>query len=116
MRSHPHPRRTRDKRPRTAPSPSRQSHVVTGPGPGGMTLGSGRIVQIHRQLLQPACSLLRCLHHMDVESGWSGPKQLLSVVVPVFNEEGNVPEFLGVLTPLLERIGLDYEIIFALDP
>src|SRR5438874_5037248 len=53
---------------------------------------------------------------MDVESGWSGPKQLLSVVVPVFNEEGNVPEFLSVLTPLLERIGLDYEIIFALDP
>ena len=44
------------------------------------------------------------------------PKQLLSVVVPVFKEERNVPEFLRIVTPLLERTGLEHEIIFALDP
>ena len=53
---------------------------------------------------------------MGMESGWPGRKQLLSVVVPVFNEEGNVPEFLRVLTPILEQTGLEYEIVFALDP
>lgn len=41
---------------------------------------------------------------------------LLSIVVPVYKEEKNVPEFLrrvqGILQPLTE----DYEIIFALDP
>jgi polyisoprenyl-phosphate glycosyltransferase len=45
----------------------------------------------------------------------AGP-QLLSVVVPVFNEEGNVGAFLDVLRPILHRTGLDYEILFALDP
>jgi dolichol-phosphate mannosyltransferase len=53
---------------------------------------------------------------MGMESVWPEKKQLLSVVVPVFNEEGNVPEFLRVLTPILEGTGLDYEIVFALDP
>ncbi|MBA4135777.1 MAG: glycosyl transferase [Opitutus sp.] len=40
----------------------------------------------------------------------------LSVVVPVFNEERNVPEFLRRLAPLLQPITPDYEIIFAVDP
>ncbi len=43
-------------------------------------------------------------------------QQLLSIVVPVFKEEGNVPAFLRTLTPILESTGLDHEIIFALDP
>src|SRR5438128_3940009 len=51
-----------------------------------------------------------------MEGVWAEKKQLLSVVVPVFNEEGNVPQFLRVLTPILEAARLDYEIIFALDP
>jgi dolichol-phosphate mannosyltransferase len=41
---------------------------------------------------------------------------LLSIVVPVFREEKNLPEFLRRLQPILEGIGPDYEIIFALDP
>lgn len=40
----------------------------------------------------------------------------LSVVVPVFNEEKNVPEFIRRTTPVLESMTPDYEIIFALDP
>lgn len=41
---------------------------------------------------------------------------LLSVVVPVFKEEKNVPEFLRRIRPVLSKVTEDYEIIFALDP
>jgi len=41
---------------------------------------------------------------------------LLSIVVPVYKEEKNVPEFLRRLRPILSAITEDYEIIFALDP
>ncbi len=41
---------------------------------------------------------------------------LLSVVVPVYKEEKNIPEFLGRLRPILSGITEDYEIIFSLDP
>jgi dolichol-phosphate mannosyltransferase len=40
----------------------------------------------------------------------------LSVVVPVYNEAGNIPEFVRRLVPLLEPAVDGYEIIFALDP
>ena len=40
----------------------------------------------------------------------------LSVVVPVYKEEGNIPEFLKRVVPILTRITPDFEIIFALDP
>lgn len=39
----------------------------------------------------------------------------ISVVVPVYNEESNVPLFLDTITPVLEALG-SYEIIFSLDP
>lgn len=41
---------------------------------------------------------------------------ILSLVVPVYNEEGNVAEFLRRTLPILERVTSDFEIIFALDP
>jgi glycosyltransferase involved in cell wall biosynthesis len=41
---------------------------------------------------------------------------LLSIVVPVYREESNVPEFVRRLIPILEAITSDFEIIFALDP
>src|SRR3954465_2246001 len=41
---------------------------------------------------------------------------LLSIVVPVYREEKNVPEFLRRLRPILSGISEDYEIIFSLDP
>jgi polyisoprenyl-phosphate glycosyltransferase len=40
----------------------------------------------------------------------------LSVVVPVFKEEGNISEFLRRLRPILESVTSDWEIIFAMDP
>ena len=40
----------------------------------------------------------------------------LSVVVPVFREELNVPAFLDRITPILTSITPSYEIIFCLDP
>lgn len=41
---------------------------------------------------------------------------LLSIVVPVYKEEKNLPEFFRRLQPILAGISDDYEIIFALDP
>lgn len=40
----------------------------------------------------------------------------LSIIVPVYKEERNIPEFVARLTPILEAITADFEIIFALDP
>ena len=40
----------------------------------------------------------------------------LSVVVPVYKEEGNIPEFLRRIRPILDRITKNYEIIFSMDP
>lgn len=40
----------------------------------------------------------------------------LSIVAPVFNEEKTVPAFLSRLTPIVESITNDWEIIFCLDP
>ncbi len=41
---------------------------------------------------------------------------LLSVVVPVYKEEKNIPEFLVRMWAVLSAITADYEIIFAMDP
>lgn len=41
---------------------------------------------------------------------------LLSLVVPVYKEEKNIPEFLRQLRPILATLTEDYEIIFSLDP
>jgi polyisoprenyl-phosphate glycosyltransferase len=41
---------------------------------------------------------------------------LLSIVVPVYKEEKNIPEYLRRIRPILSQITEDYEIIFSLDP
>jgi glycosyltransferase involved in cell wall biosynthesis len=41
---------------------------------------------------------------------------ILSIVVPVYREERNIPEFVRRIRPLLEPITDRYEIIFAMDP
>ncbi len=41
---------------------------------------------------------------------------LLSIVVPVYKEEKNIPEFLRRMRPILTPITEDYEIIFSMDP
>lgn len=41
---------------------------------------------------------------------------VISVVVPVFNEEKNIPEFLDRCVPILEKVDSSFEIIFAMDP
>jgi dolichol-phosphate mannosyltransferase len=40
----------------------------------------------------------------------------LSLVVPVYKEEKNIPEFLRRIRPILDGLVRDYEIIFSLDP
>jgi dolichol-phosphate mannosyltransferase len=41
---------------------------------------------------------------------------LLSVVVPVYNEEQTLPGFLATIRPVLAQVTEDYEIIFVADP
>jgi glycosyltransferase involved in cell wall biosynthesis len=40
----------------------------------------------------------------------------LSIVVPVYKEEGNIPEFLNRISGILSTITTEYEIVFCLDP
>jgi glycosyltransferase involved in cell wall biosynthesis len=44
------------------------------------------------------------------------PKALLSVVVPIYKEEGNIQPFVERCTKVLRQTRLRYEIIFCLDP
>jgi polyisoprenyl-phosphate glycosyltransferase len=50
---------------------------------------------------------------MQLDRRWSGdmPQPLLSVVVPMFNEEEGVDLFFNRLNPVLEKLTSDYEII-----
>lgn len=41
---------------------------------------------------------------------------LLSIVIPTYNEEANVPKLYERLAPVLERLDVDAEIIFSVDP
>jgi dolichol-phosphate mannosyltransferase len=41
---------------------------------------------------------------------------LLSIVVPVYNEEQTLPKFLATMRPVLAQVTEDYEIIFVADP
>jgi polyisoprenyl-phosphate glycosyltransferase len=49
------------------------------------------------------------------QSGRAADQPVISVVVPVYNEQGNIRPFLARTVPVLERLG-SYEIIFTLDP
>lgn len=51
----------------------------------------------------------------DDSAGFDRGPQRLSIVVPAFNEEGNVPALHTALTDVLDLTGLDYEIIFVDD-
>jgi dolichol-phosphate mannosyltransferase len=42
--------------------------------------------------------------------------KILSIVIPVYNEENNIEPFLSRLTGILKKITIEYEIIFCLDP
>jgi polyisoprenyl-phosphate glycosyltransferase len=43
-------------------------------------------------------------------------KGSISIVVPVYNEERNIPEFLSRVVPIAAAVSESYEIIFAVDP
>lgn len=44
------------------------------------------------------------------------PQCDLSVIVPVYNEEQNLPEYFRRVLPVIESITANYEVIFVLDP
>ena len=51
----------------------------------------------------------------DSTSAADAPRRHLSVVVPAFNEEGNIPALHEALTRTLDQTGLDYEVVFVDD-
>jgi len=55
-------------------------------------------------------------HHISNAANMNELSQSISIVVPVYKEEGNIGEFLGRVRPLLDSITKDWEIVFALDP
>ena len=61
-------------------------------------------------LTQPALSSFD-----RTKSTGGGHAPLVSVIIPVYKEEGNIRPFLERIVPVLERIG-SYEILFCLDP
>jgi len=54
----------------------------------------------------------------DREPSFADAKQpiLLTVIVPVYKEEGNIDEFLRRIIPILQSVTSAFEIIFAMDP
>ena len=42
-------------------------------------------------------------------------KELISIVVPCFNEQEALPIFYDTITPILKNLGLKYEIILVDD-
>lgn len=44
------------------------------------------------------------------------PNIFISVIVPVYNEENNIDQFLNRIKPILGKVSPDYEIIFSMDP
>ena len=40
----------------------------------------------------------------------------ISIVVPVYNEEGNIDAFVGELNEVMKELNVNYELIFVLDP
>jgi len=43
-------------------------------------------------------------------------KHGISIVVPVYNDRDSVPLFMAELNPVLNSLGLDYEVLFSVDP
>lgn len=55
-------------------------------------------------------------HRGAALSGAAVTSGLISVVVPCLNEESNIRPLYERVVPVLRRTGLDYELIFSLDP
>jgi cellulose synthase/poly-beta-1,6-N-acetylglucosamine synthase-like glycosyltransferase len=55
---------------------------------------------------------------LNLECGSSGRTRTftLSIVVPVYKEEGNIAMFIREVSSILSEITQDFEVIFALDP
>ena len=55
--------------------------------------------------------VILCLHLRTIK----GENELLSVIIPSYNEEGNIVNTADVVSRLLEENGIDYELVFVND-
>lgn len=51
-----------------------------------------------------------------MKTGSTPSNKQISVIVPVYKEAGNIKPFLDRMEPVLNKLGVAYEIIFCLDP
>jgi len=58
----------------------------------------------------------REVHTLAGEPIGASPRQSISVVVPAYNEEANVDRVYERLRSVLEGLGMDWELIFSVDP
>ena len=56
------------------------------------------------------------IHNLAGEPLGAAPGQSISVVVPAYNEEANVDRVYERLRAVLEGLGMDWELIFSVDP
>ncbi len=64
----------------------------------------------------PEAMEAREMHSRVSEPLGSSPRQSISVVVPAYNEEANVDRVYERLRAVLEGLGMDWELIFSVDP
>lgn len=91
-------------------APSRTIGLV-GRGPDATSLEPGS--------LEPTADLAAPGIDASGLAGASDPsaaKRLLSVVIPAYNEQENVPQMYARLSRALEELGVDWEVIFSVDP
>jgi polyisoprenyl-phosphate glycosyltransferase len=72
-----------------------------------------RLVEIEARRRAPVDRLLDTAEHAN---GTNGLPMEISVVVPVYKEEGNIEEFVRRTSLILEEVTSSFEIIFATDP
>ncbi len=51
-----------------------------------------------------------------VSANGRSSRRLLSVVIPTYNEQENVPQMYARLSGALDELGIDWEVIFSVDP
>jgi dolichol-phosphate mannosyltransferase len=66
--------------------------------------------------ISTAAALATATAHPGEPIDGQAPKRLLSIVVPAYNEQDNVRRLYRRLTGVLDRLELEWELIFSVDP
>jgi dolichol-phosphate mannosyltransferase len=85
----------------------------------GLVGPSPRAVELEPIVAEAVANLTQPVdepHDRGFTSAGKAPKRLLSLVIPVYNEQDNVPRMYERLVLALAGLELDWELIFSVDP